>query len=622
MSYKFASDMDSLCEAFGKLTIGDTFSNFSMLPEELQLLIWKEAIADPVVHDVTWKLFHEDEIEISKVLLGINWLSHNEAKKVYKRLTRPYDHVIFFNTQQDSVLFKDFFDLFMASLSTDKEIVNSIQCSARICEIRPPLVDIDRYLELHHGNRLPFPFCDVQTFIVQDLQCSRKHRLQDITERVLCKEGLRRYFVRQNRKDRRTMIPEIIIRVPQQGDELCFECRRLDEWLALDQPSRNEMAVNIIEGRMRRPTAKEEHIPRKTDDDEWLFEGQRKGEGSIFTCEEKGGESGKWIDVVAYGSFSALLALILKYAVSGQYWNLNFFLLALQSGTALAVIWLLKRGGYLTELAGLEFQKLKTWLPLAVLLLVSNYISYKALQCLSLPTYILLSTTTIFTVPYVDSILFGTPIPPFAFKSYLLIFSGIIISVIVENAHAEASYGDRRLEQTLEPQDPVMILFLGYIFMVIHLLLYSTYEAWKAKIVPNLKFGQWDIFLYNHMLIFIIASALSFIIEDFSDENMNDCFPSSIRTSTIWAIIYTCFGVFPVLFYSNAIVRKSSSSFHSIVEASSKMAIALLGMYMYSNLINMGSVSAIVIGCSGGILGAWLEGKQQQDAKGKRVLPV
>ena len=62
----------------------------------------------------------------------------------------------------------------------------------------------------------------------------------------------------------------------------------------------------------------------------------------------------------------------------------------------------------------------------------------------------------------------------------------------MENAHAEASYGDRRLEQTLEPQDPVMILFLGYIFMVIHLLLYSTYEAWKAKIVPNLKFGQWD----------------------------------------------------------------------------------------------------------------------------------
>ncbi|APA12955.1 hypothetical protein sscle_10g077250 [Sclerotinia sclerotiorum 1980 UF-70] len=350
--------------------------------------------------------------------------------------------------------------------------------------------------------------------------------------------------------------------------------------------------------------------------------GKGKEKDRYLPAKRKGEESGKWLDVVAYGTFSALLALTLKYAISGQYWNLNFFLLAVQSGCAIAAIFLLKRGGYLKEMMGLELQKAKTWLPLSILLLVSNYLSYKALQCLSLPTYILLSTTTIFTVPYIDSILFGAPIPPFAFKSYLLIFSGIVISVILENAHAEASYGDRRLEQTLEPQDPVRILFFGYILMVVHLLLYSTYEAWKAKIVPNLKFGQWDIFLYNHVLMFIIASTLSFFIEDFSDENMNDCFPSTIRKSTIMAIMYTSVGIFPILFFSTAITQKSSQYFYSIVEASSKMVIALLGMYMYSHPINLGSVSAIVIGCSGGILGVWLEGRYQQDVKGKRILPI
>ncbi|KAB8297975.1 hypothetical protein EYC80_001751 [Monilinia laxa] len=349
--------------------------------------------------------------------------------------------------------------------------------------------------------------------------------------------------------------------------------------------------------------------------------GKGKEKDRYLPAKRRGGESGKWLDVVAFGAFSAASALILKYAISGQYWNLNFFLLALQSGCAITVIWLLKRGGYLREMAGLDLPKAKTWLPLSILLLVSNYISYKALQCLSLPTYILLSTTTIFTVPYVDSILFGTTIPPFAFRSYLLIFSGIIISVITENAHAEASYGDRRLEQTLEPQDPVMILFLGYVFMVVHLLLYSTYEAWKAKIVPNLKFGQWDIFLYNHALMFIITSILSFIIEDFSDENINDCFPSEVRQSTIIAIMYSCVGIFPILFFSTSIVRKSSHNVHSVVEASSKMVIALLGMYIYSHPINFFSVSAIIIGCFGGILGAWLQGKHQQDVKGKRVLP-
>ncbi|TGO44549.1 hypothetical protein BCON_0500g00060 [Botryotinia convoluta] len=248
MSYNFESDMDSLCEAFAKLTVRDTFSAFSRLPDELQLMIWKEAIAEPVVHDVTWLLFHETEIEIPEVLLGINWLSHNEAKKVYKRLTRLEGRAIFFNTQQDSVLLKDSVDLFTASLFTDKTIVNSVQSSARICDIRPPLIDIERYLELDHGDSVAFQFRHLQTFVVQDLECSRKHRLQDITERVLCKEGLRRFFVKQNRKYRRIMIPEIIIRVPQRGDKLCHECKMLDEWLAMDQASRIRAIVSIIEG--------------------------------------------------------------------------------------------------------------------------------------------------------------------------------------------------------------------------------------------------------------------------------------------------------------------------------------------------------------------------------------
>ncbi|TGO40218.1 hypothetical protein BHYA_0040g00260 [Botrytis hyacinthi] len=248
MSDNFESDMDSLCEAFAKLTIGDTFSAFSRLSDELQLMIWKEAIAAPVVHDVTWLMSHETDIEIPEVLLGINRLSHNEAKKVYKRLTRLGSRAIFFNTQQDSVLLKNSVNLFTASLFTDKTVVNSVQCSARMCDVRPPLIDIDRYLELDQGDWVAFPFCHLQTFVVQDLQGSRKHRLQDITEQMLCKAGLRRFFVKQNRKYRRVMVPEIIIRVPPQGEELCYECEVLDEWLAMDHASRTHAIVSIIEG--------------------------------------------------------------------------------------------------------------------------------------------------------------------------------------------------------------------------------------------------------------------------------------------------------------------------------------------------------------------------------------
>ncbi|TGO68466.1 hypothetical protein BOTNAR_0024g00170 [Botryotinia narcissicola] len=238
MSDNFESEMDSLCEAFAKLTIRDMFNAFSRLPDELKLMIWKEAIAAPVVHD----------IEIPEVLLGINRLSHDEAKKVYKRLTRLNSRAIFFNTQQDSVLLRDSINLYTASLFTEKTVVNSVQSSARICDVRPPLIDIDRYLELDPGDWLAFPFCHLQTFVVQDLQCSRNHRLQDITEQMLCKARLRRFFVKQNRKYRRIMVPEIIIRDPPPGEELCYECEVLDEWLAMDHASRNLAIVSIIEG--------------------------------------------------------------------------------------------------------------------------------------------------------------------------------------------------------------------------------------------------------------------------------------------------------------------------------------------------------------------------------------
>lgn len=58
--------------------------------------------------------------------------------------------------------------------------------------------------------------------------------------------------------------------------------------------------------------------------------GKGKEKDRYLPAKRRGGDSGKWLDVVAYGGFSAASALILKYAVSGQYWNLNFFLLALQ----------------------------------------------------------------------------------------------------------------------------------------------------------------------------------------------------------------------------------------------------------------------------------------------------
>ncbi|KAI9649577.1 hypothetical protein NHQ30_002157 [Ciborinia camelliae] len=248
MLFDFAQEMDLLCGAFERLTIEDKFDRFtcfSKLPRELQLMIWKEAITEPVVHDLNGVFTHNQSV-IPEMLSGINWLSLNEAKKVYKRLTYEGNcYPAFFNTQYDSVLFSDFTQLGIIAMHIRSQVVHSIQCSARICELRPPLVDIDSYLELQYGD-YDFPYCRLKTFIVQDLQCSRKHRLQDVTERVLCKEALRRYFVNQHHKYN-VMIPEIIIRVPPLGKKLCYECKKIDDWLAMPVSLRSRLKVSIID---------------------------------------------------------------------------------------------------------------------------------------------------------------------------------------------------------------------------------------------------------------------------------------------------------------------------------------------------------------------------------------
>ncbi|KAG4027601.1 hypothetical protein MFRU_028g00240 [Monilinia fructicola] len=248
--------MDSLCEAFQNLRLTkklDTFTCFPKLPPELQLMIWEAAIEEePVVHNIVWLFRRMKRPVIPEICSGINWLSHYKAKKVYKRFTLRIDRPsLFFNVGYDSVLFENLMSLCFSAVLLREELVTSVQGSARICErrrpslTRSPLYDIDEYLQLE--SRIQFPFSNLRTFIIQDLQCSRKHRLQEINKRVKCKKAMEQYFADQHTRYQ-CKIPEILIRVPQMGNILCYECKQLDKWWAMDQSERRAASrVHIID---------------------------------------------------------------------------------------------------------------------------------------------------------------------------------------------------------------------------------------------------------------------------------------------------------------------------------------------------------------------------------------
>ncbi|KAK2814485.1 hypothetical protein FQN49_008171, partial [Arthroderma sp. PD_2] len=104
---------------------------------------------------------------------------------------------------------------------------------------------------------------------------------------------------------------------------------------------------------MSRMDEKESFLPKPRVDN---------GEGSILSrLENTPGAA-----VLAYCFSSISMTVVNKYVVSGSSWNLNFLYLAIQAVLCTAAILVLKRAGFIPNLAALESGKAKRWLPVSV----------------------------------------------------------------------------------------------------------------------------------------------------------------------------------------------------------------------------------------------------------------
>lgn len=68
------------------------------------------------------------------------------------------------------------------------------------------------------------------------------------------------------------------------------------------------------------------------------------------------------------------------------------------------------------------------------------------------------------------------------------------VNVLVDGNYAESMAGDRRMEQTLEPQDPTIWLMVGYAYVAGHVLLKTAEgvlrERWGKR--DRWELGAWD----------------------------------------------------------------------------------------------------------------------------------
>lgn len=304
------------------------------------------------------------------------------------------------------------------------------------------------------------------------------------------------------------------------------------------------------------------------------------------------------MSIICYCFSSILMTLTNKFVLSSYSFNLNFFLLAVQSIVCIVTISTLKFFNVITY-ASFNKDEAKKWFPIAFLLVLMIYTSSKALQFLSIPVYTIFKNLTIILIAYGEVLWFGGKVTSMALSSFLLM---VLSSVI-------ACYGDSSAARTAED---TMSLYMGYFWMLTNCFATSSFVLSMRKRIKLTNFKDFDTMYYNNLLSIPILLFFSFLLEDWSSNNLLVNFPEGNRTATITAMIVSGASSVAISYCSAWCVRVTSSTTYSMVGALNKLPIALSGLIFFDAAVNFWSVSSIFVGFMAGLVYAVAKQKQQQ----------
>ncbi|KAK2732473.1 GDP-mannose transporter into the lumen of the Golgi [Onygenales sp. PD_40] len=325
--------------------------------------------------------------------------------------------------------------------------------------------------------------------------------------------------------------------------------------------------------------------------------------------------SSSTLPVLAYCASSILMTVTNKYVLSGTSFNLNFFLLCVQSIVCVIAIQTCKTMGIITY-RDFNTDEAKKWFPISLLLIGMIYTGTKALQFLSIPVYTIFKNLTIILIAYGEVLWFGGSVTGMVLFSFGLMVFSSIIAAWADISHALASSG-----LGSDATDKISTLNAGYIWMLINCLCTATYVLGMRKRIKLTNFKDFDTMFYNNLLSIPIIIIASLLVEDWSSENVSRNFPPETRNSLMFAMIFSGLSSVFISYTSAWCVRVTSSTTYSMVGALNKLPIALSGLVFFDAPVTFPSVSAIFVGFVSGIVYALA--KVKQNAKPRTgVLPT
>ncbi|KAJ5194905.1 GDP-mannose transporter [Penicillium cinerascens] len=319
--------------------------------------------------------------------------------------------------------------------------------------------------------------------------------------------------------------------------------------------------------------------------------------------------------VLAYCFSSISMTVVNKYVVSGSSWNLNFLYLSIQAVICTAAILVLRQMGLIPNLAALESGRAKRWLPVSVCFVGMIYTSTKSLQFLSVPVYTIFKNLTIIVIAYGELRWFGGKVTPLL----LLSFGFMVLSSVVA-AWADIQAVLNGVGHSEEAAAAISTLNAGYAWMGLNIFCTASYVLGTRKFITSLNFKDWDTMFYNNMLSLPIMVICSLVTEDWSSANLAKNFPAESRSNLIIGMLYSGLGAIFISYSSAWCIRKTSSTTYSFVGYLNKLPLAVSGIVFFDAPVTFGSVSAIFLGFSSGLVYGY--GKMEQRKLSKQILPT
>ncbi|OJJ55309.1 hypothetical protein ASPSYDRAFT_61006 [Aspergillus sydowii CBS 593.65] len=317
------------------------------------------------------------------------------------------------------------------------------------------------------------------------------------------------------------------------------------------------------------------------------------------------------LSVLAYCGSSILMTVMNKYVLSADF-NLNFFLLCVQSLVCITAIQTCKYCGLITY-RDFNLDEARKWFPITLLLIGMIYTGSKALQFLSIPVYTIFKNLTIILIAYGEVLWFGGSVTNLTLFSFGLMVFSSVIAAWADIKHAVESNGDATSK--------VSTLNAGYIWMLINCLCTSSYVLGMRKRIKLTNFKDFDTMFYNNLLSIPVLIVCSGFLEDWSPANVTQNFPPADRNGIMFAMILSGLSTVFISYTSAWCVRVTSSTTYSMVGALNKLPIAISGLVFFDAPVTFPSVSAILVGFVSGIV--YAVAKIKQNAKPKvGILPT